>query len=167
MRLWIVRHGIAEEPHETKWPDDSKRPLTPDGLGLTKTAAKGLRKLRVKPEVILTSPFLRAHQTSQILAEILELEEDRIQITDLLLPACSPQQTLAALTHRPEANVLLVGHAPHLDRFISLAIGSTRENVTSLKKAGAARLDLDLRGDGDVQLTWVMTAGALRRLGKS
>jgi len=40
--LYLVRHGLAEERGE-KWPDDTKRPLTEEGIVRMRKAARGLR----------------------------------------------------------------------------------------------------------------------------
>jgi phosphohistidine phosphatase len=40
MDLYLVRYAIAFDPDETQWPDDSQRPLTPDGEKHFKQAAR-------------------------------------------------------------------------------------------------------------------------------
>jgi phosphohistidine phosphatase SixA len=47
--LYLVRHADADHADASRWPDDSKRPLTEDGMQKFRAAAKGLR--RVVPEV--------------------------------------------------------------------------------------------------------------------
>ena len=43
MDLYLVRHAIAFNPDPTQWPDDSQRPLTPEGQKRFKRAARGNR----------------------------------------------------------------------------------------------------------------------------
>src|SRR5947209_13148449 len=69
--LYLVRHGVAEERGE-KWPDDTKRPLTADGVERMRKAARGLERLDVQLDVILSSPLVRARQTAEILSSALE-----------------------------------------------------------------------------------------------
>ncbi len=71
MRLYIVRHAIAA-PHGTPGIPDDDGPLTEEGIKKMRQAAAGLRSLDYVPELILTSPLLRARQTAEILMEPLE-----------------------------------------------------------------------------------------------
>lgn len=59
--LYLIRHGIAEERSEA-WPDDSKRPLTDEGLDNLRKSARGLARLGVAFDVILTSPLVRTRK---------------------------------------------------------------------------------------------------------
>src|SRR5438093_12133138 len=65
--LYLVRHGLAEERGEL-WPDDSKRPLTEKGMSRMRKATRGLARLGVSLDVVLTSPLVRARQTAEIVA---------------------------------------------------------------------------------------------------
>ena len=56
-QLWLLRHGDAE-PHATR--PDAERHLTERGIEQAKAAGKALAALGVEPEVVLTSPKLRA-----------------------------------------------------------------------------------------------------------
>src|SRR4030095_12916268 len=69
--LYLVRHAIAEERGE-KWPDDGKRPLTPDGMTRMRKTARGLERLGVTVDVILSSPLVRTRQTADILSAELD-----------------------------------------------------------------------------------------------
>ena len=63
MELYFLRHGIAadEGPADS---GDAGRPLTEQGIKKMKEAARGLRRLGVRPEVLLSSPLVRARQTA-------------------------------------------------------------------------------------------------------
>ena len=41
LELYLIRHGIAEDRGD-EWPDDSKRPLTADGITKLRKEARGL-----------------------------------------------------------------------------------------------------------------------------
>ena len=66
--LYLIRHGIAAERGK-EWPDDSKRPLTPEGISRLRKAARGLNALGVGFDQIVTSPLVRTRQTADIFAE--------------------------------------------------------------------------------------------------
>ena len=71
MILYLVRHGIAVDPNDPKSPSEPERPLTAKGVQKTRAAALGLQALGVKPDVLITSPYVRAAQTAEIFAEAL------------------------------------------------------------------------------------------------
>ena len=51
LELYLIRHGIAAERGE-QYPDDSKRPLTSQGISRLKQEAKGLDELEVSIGVL-------------------------------------------------------------------------------------------------------------------
>ena len=57
MDLYVVRHAVAHKRDGDLWPNDSKRPLTPEGEERFRRAAGGI--LRLVPEVglVLSSPL--------------------------------------------------------------------------------------------------------------
>ncbi len=61
MRLYFLRHGKAD------WPDwtgpDEERPLTPEGKKEVHAVAQLIVRLKIAPDLILTSPLVRARQT--------------------------------------------------------------------------------------------------------
>src|SRR5690348_2092989 len=91
MRLYLMRHGIAIDREDPDCPSDPERYLTPKGIQRTRAAARGLRALRVKPAALLTSPFVRAVQTGEIVCEVLGLDPKQLHTTDALKPEAKPQ----------------------------------------------------------------------------
>ena len=64
MLLLLVRHAHAGDRDPTQWPDDSQRPLTDKGRKTHAKVSRALRNLELAPELVLTSPWLRALQTA-------------------------------------------------------------------------------------------------------
>src|SRR5438045_3501897 len=56
--LYLIRHGVAEERSEA-WPDDTKRPLTSEGMSRLRRSARALDRLGIYFDVVLTSPLVR------------------------------------------------------------------------------------------------------------
>ena len=71
MLLYLVRHGIAMDREDPNCPPDTERPLTPRGMKRTHAAALGLLAMKVKPDAVLTSPWLRSVQTAEIFCEVI------------------------------------------------------------------------------------------------
>ena len=64
MELLIVRHAIAFPRDAGRWPDDTGRPLTVEGVKRARRAAAGLKRIVKRPTLVLTSPLVRARETA-------------------------------------------------------------------------------------------------------
>src|SRR5262249_20580449 len=64
MILYVLRHAQAEDKSEQG--GDEARRLTPRGRDKMRSAAAGLRALRLRFDAIVTSPFARAAETAEI-----------------------------------------------------------------------------------------------------
>lgn len=164
MKLYIVRHGIAIDREDPKCPSDPERFLTSEGLKKTREVARGLAALGISPVAFVSSPYVRALQTAKIVAEELEFAKSRIRQTELLLPGAEPVAFFRELqrTVKSGESVVCFGHAPHLDELIAFALG-TKRDVTQLKKAGAACLELTRISPPAGTLVWVATPKILRK----
>ncbi|PYU14179.1 MAG: phosphohistidine phosphatase SixA, partial [Acidobacteria bacterium] len=72
MELYIVRHGIAIDREDPQCPPDPERYLTEEGVEKTKGVAKGVAALGVAADLFFTSPYVRASQTAEIFADVLD-----------------------------------------------------------------------------------------------
>jgi broad specificity phosphatase PhoE len=71
-RFIMVRHGESEGNRDRRFTISSEVPLTDLGRLQARDAAR-LIKARFKPELVISSPFTRARQTSEIIAAELGL----------------------------------------------------------------------------------------------
>ena len=165
MLLYLIRHGIAVDREAPNAPTDTERPLTPRGIKKTYAAALGLRALDVKPNAVLTSPWLRAVQTAEIFCEALRYSSKKIIHTDALKGTSAPVELLRELQPMKAKVVLCFGHEPHLHLVISHVL-HTGAQITELKKAGLALLDLERAVPAQGRLLALYPASALRQLGK-
>src|SRR5690242_21953176 len=121
--IYLIRHGVAEERSD-RWPDDSKRPLTSDGMARMEKTARGLARLDIGVDVILTSPLVRTRQTADILAAELD-GHPQIVNTDALAPGGDYAAIVAALEkHSRRQRIALVGHEPAIGELAARLIGS-------------------------------------------
>jgi phosphohistidine phosphatase len=166
MQLYIVRHGIAIDREDPKCPADPDRFLTEDGIEKTKEVAKGLAKISEAADLMLTSPYVRAAQTAEIVADALDYAKQKIRKSEALLPGAEPQQLFRELGKNKDLSVVFVfGHAPHLDELLATAVGS-KHHISALKKAGVALVELKRLVPPNGQLVWLATPKLLRRAGK-
>ena len=165
MHLYLVRHGIAMDREDPKCPPDTERPLTPKGMKRTHAAALGLRALGVKPDAMLTSPWLRAVQTAEIFSEVMGFSSKKIIRLDALKGTSTPAELFRELAKMREQWVLCFGHEPHLHLVIGQVL-HTGAKITELKKAGVACITLDRISPPQGQLIALYPPSTLRELGK-
>jgi phosphohistidine phosphatase len=166
MELYIVRHGIAVDREDPKCPADPERFLTNEGIEKTRQVAKGVAEVAAFPDLILTSPYLRAVQTAELFAAAFEYSKQKIRKSDLLLPGAEPLQLFRELSKDKDLSAVFVfGHAPHLDDLIATAIGA-KHHISSLKKAGVALVELKRLVPPSGELLWLATPKLLRKAGK-
>ena len=67
--LYLMRHGIATEP--SPGTSDAERALTAEGVRKTARVAVGLQMIDAKPDLILSSPLVRAEETARLVADVL------------------------------------------------------------------------------------------------
>jgi phosphohistidine phosphatase len=162
MILYLVRHGIAVDPNDPKSPAEPERPLTAKGVQKTRSAALGLNELEVKPDVLITSPYVRAAQTAEIFAEALGFSPQKIRTHDALKPTGSPAEITKEIVRLRAKEVMCFGHAPQLDLMVAHLIGSQRV-FTALKKAGVACIEHSA-SQAKWDLLWIATPKMLRQL---
>lgn len=163
MLLYVIRHGIAIDREDPDCPPEAQRYLTPEGVTRTREAARGLSKIAAKPDILLTSPFVRALQTAEIVAAAFRLPNTSIRKTRALEPSANPRAIFQEIAKLHGKDVACFGHAPHLDEMIAAAIGA--KTATELKKAGAACLEMRSLTPPRGALAWLLTAKMLRKLG--
>lgn len=165
MELYFFRHGIAADKEDPAYPDDRDRPLTEEGVRKTREAANGLKRLDIAFDRILTSPWVRAAQTAEILASALKLT--RIENLPELAGDRSADELIAALGDHRESRLLLVGHEPLLSQTITRLLCPKETFSVDLKKGGAAAIEIDsLPPKRAGTFLWLLTAKQLRFIGK-
>jgi phosphohistidine phosphatase len=163
-KLYVVRHGVAEERGEA-WPDDSKRPLTSDGISKLKKSARGLARVGVTFDVMLTSPLVRAKQTAEAIASAYD-PRPPIVVVDSLSPEGSYQGLLIDLEKQSRrSNIALVGHEPSIGEFAARLAGS--RHALPFKKGAVCRIDVEtLPPGGPGSLRWFLTPRIMRSVKK-
>lgn len=169
MELYIIRHAIAQPLGQQNDFTDEKRMLTSEGRDRMREAAKGLSKLGVELDLILTSPLVRAVETAEITASALGLDKKEIEQTANLAPGASIDELFTEIKRITGAeSIALVGHQPDLGELISTIVQCDDGLAIQLKKGSICCLNVTetvptLRG----QLMWLLTPRQLRLLAKT
>ena len=166
MNLYIIRHAIAVDEATSEYESDSERPLTDKGRKKMRQIAKALRNLGVEFDLILSSPYVRACETAEILADVFKMK-NKVVFSDNLIPLGNPQLVIGEINEKHSVDSLaIVGHEPHLSTLIGLltAEGSTLE--ITLKKGGVCYLSADdlHHQNHRATLEWLLTPGILMEI---
>jgi len=166
MKIFFLRHGKAH-PRSPQWRPDSKRPLTREGENDMFDVARGIKALEVSFDVILTSPYVRALRTAEILGEVYESE--KLFETANLTPDASAKDIIDEINENFSAagEIVLVGHEPFMSGLISTLLTGESRPIVELKKAGFCKLTIEKLILGKCAcLNWLLTPKHLSRLGK-
>ncbi len=112
--IFLVQHGEAKSDTE-----DPERHLKDKGKEESKRVAEFLLRINLKPDIIIHSGKVRARETAEIFAKILNPPQGVIQ-GENLSPLDSPKFWAEKL--KEEEGIMLVGHLPHLSKLTSLLL---------------------------------------------
>ena len=160
VQLHLLRHAHAGDPEGWTGPDEA-RPLSAKGEKQSERLGRFLASVGFKPDVIITSPKVRAARTAEIVAEALDIEVrvderlgrelDLVAIEAILFDAGEPV--------RP----VLVGHDPDFSELAALLTGAPR---LPMRKAALARIDVERPlASGTGVLRWLVPPDLLQPKG--
>ena len=158
MNLFLLRHGIAVERGLPGYEDDSQRPLTSKGATRIHRIAQVAKRLGLKFDLVLSSPYLRAQQTAQTVAAFYKME-DRLRLTENLNPTAPPAELIGEIneTYADVLSILLVGHEPYLSTLAGMLLAGDEQVVLAFKKGGLCKFSIDeLHYGRCATLEWLM-----------
>jgi len=162
--LYVIRHALAEDRGDA-WPDDTKRPLSEEGMTRFRRASRSLAQIGIEIDVVLTSPLVRTRQTAEIFAAAFSPHPAVVNV-DALAPEGSPAALIAELEkYSRKRRIAIVGHEPGIGELAARIIGL--RHPIEFKKGAVCRIDVDeLPPKGPGTLRWFLTPKLLRNLKK-
>jgi phosphohistidine phosphatase len=157
MNLYILRHGLAVVHGHPDYESDADRPLTPEGEAKLSLITKAMEALDLSFDVIVSSPFVRARQTAEIVAEAFKV---KLQFSETLIPGGSAKQLIEFINRLapPWQDIMVVGHEPYLSELISLLVSGNPDFSINLKKGGLCKLSASsLKHGRCATLEWLLT----------
>lgn len=118
--LVILRHARAGDA-----PNDFRRSLAAEGWNQAEAAAKALVESHFHVGRVLCSPALRARETLVPLRSALHIREADVLFDRMLYNVGADTITGLVREHLPAAPLLIVGHNPGLEQFVSWLVGGT------------------------------------------
>jgi phosphohistidine phosphatase len=162
--IHLIRHGVAEE-RGPSWPDDAKRPLTDEGIARLRKSVRGLARLGVSFDVVLTSPFTRAKQTADIVAAGVSPRPSIVTVESLSPDGSFPAIMADLEKHARKTRIAIVGHEPGIGELAARLLGS--RHAIEFKKGAVCRIDLEtLPPAGPGELRWLLTPKIMRAIRK-
>lgn len=151
MILYFLRHGDAGKPRAH---DDAARELSTKGKAALRAAAPVWRRLKLRPELVISSPFPRALQTAELLLEGLKLDMAPV-VDERLEPGAGWDDMAKAMAAQHDAKrVMFVGHEPDLSRAVELLTGAS---AIRMRKGGLACVEFaDDPQPGTGELVWLI-----------
>jgi len=166
MEALIIRHADAGTADPKQYPDDRLRPLSPEGQRDMLRIARGMRRLGLEFDAIFDSGYERARQTSACICAAYRIDPANIRTLKTLAPDAHPDATAAELRkQRGLKSVALVGHEPHLSRFIAHLLAGEAPVGIEMKKAAVCRLDVKRWVIAGATLLALLPPKALKKLG--
>ncbi len=151
MALFLVQHGISAAKGE-----DPEKVLSDVGREETNRIAQIAKGGKIPVQKIVHSGKKRAEQTAVIFQEILAL-----QIPTEKISGINPTDDVRifAATIELEANLMVVGHMPFMERLVSfLTTGSEACRVYKFQNSGIVCLDMEWGEDNkaDWYIKWTL-----------
>ncbi|HBX51417.1 MAG: hypothetical protein A2275_12750 [Bacteroidetes bacterium RIFOXYA12_FULL_35_11] len=144
----IVRHAkaIEHDPEIT----DYERSLRIRGIKDAHKVSKHLKKSKIIPQLIISSPAFRAFETASIFASELDYSVKKIQIEDFLYEDYSSLDFFNMIYQCDPSvsTVLIVAHDPHISRMS--AVLAKNFNVF-LPTTGTAVLEFEAKSWSDIK----------------
>jgi phosphohistidine phosphatase len=171
LELFILRHG--ETSKRLSRSGGSDRPLTYTGTAEIKSTADSIKKLRIKINLIVTSPLSSCKQTGEIINDLFKKRIPIIICNDLKPEGKFLDFYNKISKYKDTSYILIVGHEPYLSSMINDIISKNdadrnynkNNNNIILKKAGLSRIKITstvpkLKGE----LRWLLTPRILMKI---
>jgi len=149
IRLYFAQHGLAVDKSE-----NPERPLSEEGIKQTEAIAARLCNAGIVVDHIFHSGKLRAAQTAEIFASVLDTSSiDKIDYI-------SANDDVEKIAHALSLNdALYVGHLPHLEKLVPYLItGNSKPKIVKLQNSAVVCLEKD---NNNFFVKWYLTVDLL------
>lgn len=154
-RCLVIRHAAAEAAPASG--SDAERILTGSGHQQMAQAAAGLARIIRPPDRVVSSPYVRASATADLLAHAFGMDPGVVETDPVLTAGAAPEDLLGWLRQHRGRLVTLVGHEPDLGRFVSLALAGTGRSFYPFHEGDACLIEFPtVPRAGNATLEWAV-----------
>lgn len=138
-KVYIVRH--AKSSWDNPLLNDSERTLNKRGKRDAPFMAKLLKKIENNPDLIISSPAVRAFSTAKIFAEVINYSRNKIRLETSIYEA-DINDLLLIISRLDDkiANVIVVGHNPSVTDFVNYVTG---QNITNMPTCSICAIEFN------------------------
>ena len=124
-----------------------------------------LKNLNTKPDVILSSPYLRSRQTAEIVAKEFKYKKDKLNFSDLLLPTGQSEPIIDEIIEKYMVEELvIIGHEPCLGLLISTLAAGDLDLAINVRYGSVCCLSADdFRMERRAMIEWLLTPKLLAK----
>ncbi len=166
MEIYVIRHGDAIDREDPQVTNDAMRWLTEVGRNEVAISARLLARLGVVPDLVLTSPMVRARQTAEIVTDLLGPKQGP-EVSEHLVYGGSLDGVLEDILQRQSHDrVVLAGHMPSVGALVGYLAWGNPENEVPFRTGEVCRIDLpdDTPGPGYGDLRWLIPPKIARKM---
>ena len=157
MDLFILRHADAEFSASS----DAARELTPKGREQALAVGTFCNAHRLRPQRILTSPYRRAVQTAEGVAQAFDHLE--IQAESFLASGMTPEAAFEGLRTYPHVrSLMIVGHQPDLGLLVAALLGLASAENFPVEKASLTLIEAGRLGKGGGSLRFSLSPALMK-----
>lgn len=166
MQIYLVRHGDAIDRDLAGVETDGERWLTDEGREELGWTAAALARLKVKPDLVLSSPLVRAVQTAEIIRDVIGPAGDPALSENLIYGGSFAGLLEDIAGHGNPSVVVLTGHMPSIGELVGWLAWNERAAAVRMRTGAVARVDLpdDRIAPGWGDLRWLIPPKTARRL---
>jgi phosphohistidine phosphatase len=138
--LYLVRHA------KSSWKEidisDKERPLNKRGKHDAPVMGKLMKKMNVQPDVIISSPAIRAFSTAKLIAKEIDYPKSKIELSDNIYMAGS-MELFGEVSKSDDKykSIILVGHNPGITDFLNLIC---EENIDNMPTCSVACIQFEI-----------------------
>lgn len=142
MQIFLIRHGDAELEADS----DALRMLSSRGKADCWNIARQLSGRQGDVDTMLVSPYLRARQTAEQLANVVSISN--IKESEDLLPEAEVSRALNLVQACQADSVIVVSHNPLVSRLLSLIVEGSKHAEYYLATSQLVCVDAEVPGPG-------------------
>ena len=157
MLLHLLRHADAGDPLAWSGPDSS-RPLSKKGRDQSERLGRFLSGTGFQPDLFITSPKVRAVETAEIIAKVLDVQ---VAVDDRLAGALDLPVVVGMVdSHGHAVRPVLVGHDPDFSELVAVLCGAAG---VPMRKGALVRIETARPlAPGAGTLRWLVPPDLLR-----